>query len=109
MNDFDQFLRDTLGPQDRHPDRLFVARVQAQVRLDERLSARRRAIGLRLLLDSLGVAAIAAGLVVLAESPAVSELAAGSPEIFVAGLLAAFGSVVLLFSNPGRSSPFAAD
>jgi hypothetical protein len=36
-------------------------------------------------------------------------MAAKIDEIFVAGLLAAFGSVVLLFSNPGGSRPFAAD
>ena len=107
MSDFDQFLRDSLGPQEREPDRMFVARVHAQVRLDERLTARRRAIGLRLLRDFVGIAAIAAGLVVLSESPAAVELAAGSPEILAAGLLAAFGSVVLLFINSGPSSPFA--
>jgi hypothetical protein len=107
MRDFDQFLRDSLEPEEREPDRLFVARVHAQIRLDEKLSARRRAIGLRLLRDSVGIAAIAAGLLVLAESPAAVELAAGSPEILAAGLLAAFGSVVLLFINSGRSSQFA--
>ena len=109
MSDFDQFLRESLGPEQRDPDRRFVARVQAQVRLDAQLSARKRAIGRRLLRDLVGIAAIAAGFVVLAESPAVTELATHSPQIFVAGLLAAFGSVVLLFSNPGGSRPFAAD
>ena len=109
MSDFDQFLRDSLGPQGREPDRLFVARVKAQVRLDEQLSARRRAIWLRMLRDSVGIVAIAAGAIVLAESPAVSEFAADSPEILAAGLLAAFGFVVALFSNSGPGRPFAAD
>jgi hypothetical protein len=109
MSDFDHFLRDSLGPQEREPDRLFVARVQAQVRLDEKLAARRRTIGLRLLRDSIGIAAIAAGLVVLAESPAVAELAAGSPEILVGGLLGAFGCVVALFSSSGRAGPLGAN
>ena len=106
MSDFDQFLRESLGPEERGPDRLFVARVQAQVRLDQQLSARRRAIGLGLVRDSVGIAAIAAGLVVLAGSPAMSEFAAQSPEILVAGLLVAFGFVVALFSNSERARRF---
>jgi hypothetical protein len=109
MSDFDQFLRESLGPEQRDPDRRFVARVQAQVRLDAQLSARKRAIGRRLLRDLVGIAAIAAGFVVLAESPAVTELATHSPEILVAGLLVSFGFVVALFSNSGRPGPFAAD
>jgi hypothetical protein len=107
MSDFDQFLRESLGPEQRDPDRRFVARVQAQVRLDAQLSARKRAIGRRLLRDLVGIAAIAAALVVLAESPAVTELASHSPEILVAGLLVAFGCVVALFSTSGQLRPFA--
>ena len=108
MSDFDDFLRESLAPEERGPDRLFVARVQAQVRVDELLAARRRATARRLARDLLGIAAIAAGLVVLAESPAATEFASHSPEILVAGLLVAFGSVVGLFSNSGRSRPFEA-
>jgi hypothetical protein len=107
MSDFDQFLRESLGPEERDPDRAFVARVQAQVRLDAQLSERKRAIGRRLLRDLVGIAAIAAALVVLAESPAVTELASHSPEILVAGLLVAFGCVVALFSTSGQLRPFA--
>jgi hypothetical protein len=107
MSDFDQFLRESLGPEERDPDRAFVARVQAQVRHDAQLSARKRAIGRRLLRDLVGIAAIAAALVVLAESPAVTELASHSPEILVAGLLVAFGCVVALFSTSGQLRPFA--
>jgi hypothetical protein len=108
MTDFDQFLRDSLAPEERVPDRLFVLRVQAQVRLDEQLSARKRSIGVGALRDSIGIAAIAAGLVVLAESPAATDFAAHSPEILGAGLLAAFGFVVGLFINSGRAQPLAA-
>jgi len=108
MSDFDRYLRNSLGPQEGEPDRVFVSRVHVQVRLDEQLLARKRAIGLRLMRDSIGIAAIAAGLVVIAESPAVTDFAAHSPEILGGGLLVAFGFVVALFINSGRAGPFAA-
>lgn len=105
MTDFDEFLGKALAPDEREPDRLFVARVQAQVRLEQRLIAERRALLSRLGFELVGLAAVAAGLIVLANSPGIAELAAESPEIIVAGLLAAFGFVVAAFSPAARPAP----
>jgi hypothetical protein len=103
VTDFDTFLADALAPQEREPDRLFVARVQAQVRIDTHLAKERGAIARRLGLQLLGVAAVAAGVVIVAESPAVGQFAAYSPEIFVLSLLAAFGFVVAMFTSAPQS------
>jgi hypothetical protein len=46
---------------------------------------------------------------VLAESPAVTQFAAKSPEILVAGLLVAFAFVVALFSIAAGTSPFSSN
>ena len=102
MPDLDAFLATALAPEDREPDRLFVARMQAQVRLDARLTQARRAMARRLGLQLLGIAAVAAAVLIVAESPAAGRLIAYSPEIFVLSLLAAFGFVVAMFSRSGR-------
>ena len=96
MDDFDRFI-EALGPEEREPDRLFVTRVQAQVRLDERLAAERRRLLTRLGLELVAVAAVAAALVLLAASPAIGEFAAQSPAIAVAGLVTAFGFLIATF------------
>ena len=103
MTDFDSFLATALAPEDRDPDRMFVTRVQAKVQLDSRLARARRTMARRLGLQLLGIAAVAAGVLIVAESPAVGQFAAYSPEIFVLSLLAAFGFVVAMFSLAPQS------
>jgi hypothetical protein len=103
MTDFEVFLATALAPEDREPDRLFVARMQAQVRLDARLTQARGAMARRLGLQLLGIAAVAAAVLIVAESPAAGRLIAYSPEIFVLSLLAAFGFVVAMFSAAPQS------
>ena len=43
-DEFDAFLAVALAPEQREPDRAFVARVQAGIRLDEQLRAARRSM-----------------------------------------------------------------
>ena len=102
---FDRFLSEALAPPERGPDRAFVRLVQARVALEDRLSAERRAVLSGMFLKILALAAFAAGLVWLGRSPAVGGLAAESPAILLALLLAAFSFLVLLFSadRGGRS------
>jgi predicted methyltransferase len=96
MDDFDRFI-DALGPEEREPDRMFVTRVQAQVRLEERLAAERRRLQSRLALELLAIAAVTGGLAVLASAPAIGEFAAQSPATAIAGMVTAFGFVVATF------------
>jgi hypothetical protein len=103
MTDFKVFLATALAPEDRDPDRLFVARMQAQVRLDARLTQARGAMARRLGLQLLGIAAVAVAVLIVAESPAAARLIAYSPEIFVLSLLAAFAFVVAMFTSAPQS------
>jgi hypothetical protein len=96
---FDDFLAQALGPPERAADRVFLARVQSQIRLDEQLRAERRGMLSMLAIQVLGIAAIAAAVFWLLRSPAIGEFAAESPAILLTMLLAAFSFAVLLFST----------
>jgi hypothetical protein len=102
-DEFDDFLAQALGPPEREADRVFVARVQSQIRLDEQLRAERRGMLSMLAIQVRGIAAIAAAVFWLLRSPEIAEFAAESPAILLTMLLAAFSFAVLLFST--GSSP----
>ena len=108
-DEFEQFLGGSLAPPERLPDRTFVASVQTRIALEQRLDRQRRQLIAGFFSQLAALAAIAAGLVVLSRSPGALELAGDSPQIFLAGLLVAFGCVVALFSSSGRTGPLAAD
>jgi hypothetical protein len=100
--EFDDFLAQALAPPDRNPDRAFVSRVQARIRVEERLEAERRGLLSLVPLHFVGIASIAAGLSWLVQSPAIAESAGQSPAILLMIVLAAFIFVALLFGvTPG--------
>ena len=96
---FDRFLAAALAPEERDPDREFVARVQAHVRLEEYLRGQRRSALRRLAVESLGLLFVAAGLIWLGRAAPVAGFFAESPGLALAGLLAGFGLLVFLFSS----------
>ena len=96
---FDRFLADALAPEAREPDRKFVAQVQARIALEERLAAARRSILYALGTGIAGVLAVAAGLLWLAQSVAVTRFFAESPGVSVSALLAGFALLLVLFSS----------
>lgn len=98
-DEFDDFLASALSPADREPDRAFVARVQVRIHLDEQLRAERRSLLSLLLVQVIGVAAIAGSALWLIRSPAISDFADESPAVLLLVLLAAFSFVILLFST----------
>jgi len=98
-DEFDDFLAKALRPPDCGPDRIFVARVQSQIRLDEQLRAERRSMLSSLAIQVLGIAALSASVFWLLRSPEIASFAAESPAILLAALLAAFSFAVLLFST----------
>ena len=102
-DEFDAFLAQALGPTEREPDRTFVARVQARIRLDEQLRAERRNVAAMLAVQFLGIAAVAAAVFWLLRSPEIAAFASESPALLLLVLLIAFSFVILLFSTEGSS------
>ncbi|NUT01588.1 MAG: hypothetical protein HOP96_11495 [Sphingomonas sp.] len=102
---FDDFLAQALDPAGREPDRAFVARVQARIRLEERIALERRSLLSGLAVQVLGIGVIAAALWWLSRSPAIASFASESPAVLLVALLAAFSFVIVLFaSRPGSGT-----
>ena len=99
--DFDRFLASALAPDDRQPDRKFVAGVQARIALEEQLAAQRRSLVSALVMQMIGLAAVAATIWLVARAAPVAEFFAPGSWLGVATLLAAFAFIVLLFSSAG--------
>jgi hypothetical protein len=97
-DEFDTFLKQALAPP-AEADRVFVARMQAHIRLEERLASERRIMVSKLWKELVALLAIAGALVWLSRSPAVAEWAASAPALAVAILLLAFCFVVTIFSG----------
>ena len=98
---FDRFLASSLAPDDRLPDRHFVARVQAQILLEDRLASERRALIVNLVTQVGAVLAVAAALWVLGRAAPVAQWVAAFPTIALAGVMLLFVFVVSLLARPG--------
>ena len=96
-DEFDRFLADALSPMDRVADRAFVARVQAQVVLEERFRRARKALVRDLVQQLIALLAVAAGAWWLGRSAPVARWAAESPATSLAILLLAFMFVAATF------------
>ena len=96
---FDRMLAEALAPEAGGPDRLFVARVQARVALDERLRAERRSVLRQLGIEVAALAAVAGAILWLTRAAPVAGFFAESPEVGLTALLSAFALLVLLFSR----------
>ena len=91
---FDDFLSKALAPPKRDPDRVFVARVQARVLLDEALRAQQRGALHRLGLQLLALLAVAAAFLLLSRSPEIAAFVAESPAIVLAAMIALFSLII---------------
>lgn len=99
---FESYLPDAIAPPMRAPDRQFVARVQAQIVLDARLDAERRAVLHRLSVELLGLVTVTAALVWLGRAAPISDFVTESPELALSALLSIFSLVVAAVSfQPG--------
>jgi anti-sigma factor RsiW len=98
-DEFDRILGEALAPDAREADRLFVARVQARVALDERLRAERRSAFRQLGMEVIALGAVAAALLWLMRAAPVAGFFAESPEIALTLLLSVFALLVVLFSR----------
>ena len=97
-DEFESYLAAALAPPERNPDRPFVARVQAHIALDARLAAERRSVVRRLGLELLGLAAVAAALLLLGRAAPVAELVAESPALALSALLSIFALLIGVLS-----------
>lgn len=99
-DDFDSFLAAALAPEKRDPDRGFTLKVNARIALENRLQAQRKAMMRELGLQAVAVLAVAGGLIWLLRADLFSDLAAVSPPLTLAVLLAIFGLLVALVARP---------
>lgn len=104
-DDFDRFLGSSLVPAARDPDRRFVQQVQARIALEQRLAAERRALTADLLKQLASLIAIAAGILCISRSEAVTGMFFEAPALVLAVLLAAFALIVALIAMRPGSAP----
>lgn len=98
---FDRLLAEVLAPPEREPDRQFVRVVQTRIALEEQLARERWRLLSRLGFQVVALAAVAAGVLLLARSPELAGFAAESPGLALAILLAGFSFVIaVLASSP---------
>lgn len=95
-DEFDHLLASALAPGERQPDRTFVLRVQAAIRLDEQLRSDRRSLASALAKQLAAIMAIGAALWCLGRAPAIAVWSAESTAIALALLLAAFAALTCL-------------
>jgi hypothetical protein len=105
--EFETFLSDVLAPPARDPDREFVTRVQTRIAIEHELHAERRTMLRRLGVELIGLAAIAAGLLVLARTEAIATLTAQSPGLAMVGLVSIFALIVTAIAIPSGAAGFA--
>jgi hypothetical protein len=106
-DEFDRFLAAGLAVPERDPDRGFVRIVQARIALEQRLAAERSALLRGLAVQVGALAALAAGMLLIARAPAVADFTAQSPAVALAGLLAGFSLWIALIAAPrSHDNPF---
>ena len=98
-DDFDRFLASALGPDERLPDRTFVAKVQIAVQMEERFSAARKALLARLVLQALALGAITLAVLTLARSAVLAEVVARNPVPALACVITAFAFLLLVIAR----------
>jgi hypothetical protein len=103
-DEFDRMLKNALRPGEGAEDRLFVARVQAQIRMDEQLRAARRAIIRALCVKLIALGSVAAALLWIGQARTVRDLALEWPPLVLAILVIGFGALVALISSGNETS-----
>lgn len=106
MSDFDRFLSESLAPEQRGEDGVFAARVQRRVEAEALPMAEHRRMARSFGRDLLALAAVAATVVAVGQSPALSSWGPEQTPLLLAGLLLLFTFWLWL---SGRESPVLAD
>ena len=96
---FESLLAEALAPPERAPDRSFVRAVQTRIALEDQLDRQRRRLLSRLGFQVLALAAVAAGVLLLARAPELAESAAESPGLALAILVGGFSFVIAILAS----------
>ena len=102
-DEFDDFFAAALAPEERAPDRRFVARVQTAILLEERLAAQRSSLIRDLVRQLVALAAVAAALWWLGRAAPVAGWLCESPAVGLAIVISAFAFLVVLLSGRSRT------
>jgi hypothetical protein len=103
-DDFDRFLGNALGPDERPADRRFVARVQARILIEHRLSRERSALVAGLVKQLAALTGVAVAAWIVGSAPPVARSFSEFPAIGVALLLLGFALVVAIVSRTSSSA-----
>jgi hypothetical protein len=98
-DEFDRFLSSALAPEERLPDRNFVARVQAAILLEERLAAQRWSLMFGLVTQLIALGAVAVAVWWIGRAAPLADWFAESPGFGLAILLTGFACLIGLFSR----------
>lgn len=104
---FDRFLASAVAPEERLPDRAFVAKVQLAVSLDAQLAATRTMLFGRIVEQVIALAAVALAAIVVARSPFMSDLLSQDPAVTLAGVVIAFTFLLFMIARPADQSSLA--
>ena len=102
-DEFDTFLRKALAPEERLPDRNFVARIQAEIAFDRDLAGLRRRALRKISTDLLVLVGLTLGLLWVAQAPEASRYLEKSSAV-LAALLCMFGLVAGVVVTPSTTS-----
>jgi hypothetical protein len=105
-DEFDRFLASSLAPEDRLPDRRFVAAVQSRILVDDALEHERRRLVATLPKQLLGLVAVAGAVWTIGRAAPIAEYFERWPAGGLAMLLVAFAFVVTIFSRRSTNSVY---
>jgi apolipoprotein N-acyltransferase len=107
-DEFEIFLAASVAPDERGPDRRFVAAVQSRIVIEERFAQQRRELVRGFVAQLSALLAVAAGLWWIGRSAVVEDWLTVAPGMGLALLLPAFALAVALFSRVSRDEAGAA-
>jgi hypothetical protein len=101
-DEFDTFLRAALEPEERRPDRSFVARIHAEIAFDRDLAALRHRALRKMATDLLALGGLTSGLLWVVQAPEASTylLNSGVALAVVVGMFGLVATIVATLSAP---------
>jgi cytochrome bd-type quinol oxidase subunit 2 len=97
-DEFDRYLASALAPDERLPDRAFVARVQSRIAVEEQLTRERKALLASLIKQLVALGAVAMAVWWIMHAAPIADWFAEFPAVGLALLVACFGLLVALLT-----------
>jgi len=105
-DEFDRFLASSLAPEERLPDRRFVAVVQSRILVEDAFKRERRVLIATLAKQLVGLFAVTAAAWTMGRAAPIAGFFERSPTTGFALLLAVFAFVVAMFSRGSSDSMY---